>query len=555
MDNLVAEGRALLDRTRWVEARDTFRRAVDGSPGDPAALEGYAEACGWAGDGDEALRAASEAFAAYRARDDARGAGRVAILLATTTHDFRGDIPVARGWIKRARRLLEPLGPGEELATAHAIEAHLALFRTSDPVRGLEEARKAAEIARRANASAVEVVASALEGLALTSLGDVAKGTDLLDEASTALVSGELTDPALGSQLLCYVVAACDRTRDLERADSWCRTMIDLCDRWSIEGMVASCRTQYAGVLIARGTWTEAEAELLDALGALRDTRPGMAADAIVRLAELRRRQGRLEEAIALCEETEDPRLRAQAHPAVLLVRAELALDREDPRAAADLADRYLRAVPREDRSARAPGLELAVRTAVALGADDAPVDELREAAEAIGTRLVRGAALYAEGVWAAAHGDTAAAREALEDAVDRFADAGAPYEEARARRALAEVLAAAGRGPQAAREATAARDAFLRLGARGDVDRAGAILHAKLGAGRRDPAGLSDREREVIALLARGRSNEEIARELFLSVRTVERHVSNIYVKLGVEGRNARAAATDHAHRQGLVS
>jgi DNA-binding CsgD family transcriptional regulator len=54
----------------------------------------------------------------------------------------------------------------------------------------------------------------------------------------------------------------------------------------------------------------------------------------------------------------------------------------------------------------------------------------------------------------------------------------------------------------------------------------------------------LSAREREVMALVARGLSNEEIAERLFLSVRTVERHLSNVYVKLRVSGKAARAAA-----------
>lgn len=551
--DLATAGRSALSEARWEDARDLFGRASKLAPDDPAALEGYAEACAWTGDADGALRSGREAFRRYQERGDDLSAGRVAVLLGNATYDFRGDIAVARGWALRARRLLEGLGPTEELAVAYAFEAHLAIFRERDPLRALDRARAARAVARQIRDVETEMASLALEGLALTSLGEVAAGTALLDEASTALMAGQVRSPLLGSVLLCYVVAACDRTRDLERADAWCRTMTELCERWSIDGMVAACRTQYAGVLLSRGTWDEAEAELRAAADVLRVSRPGMAADAIVRLAELRRRQGRAREAEALCREADARTFRAQAYPAVLLVRGELALDRGDASEAADLAGRYLRAVPREDRALRAPGLELLVRAAAAARADVAPLDELRAAAAAIGTLPVLGAARLAEGIWLASRDDPAAARVALEDAVDLLIKAGTPYEEARARAALAGTLAAMGRMPLAEQEASTARETFAKLGARGDADRAAAVLHAKLPSAA-DPAGLSRREREVIRLLARGHANAEIAEALFLSVRTVERHVSNIYAKLGASGRTARVAATDHAHRTGLA-
>jgi DNA-binding NarL/FixJ family response regulator len=63
----------------------------------------------------------------------------------------------------------------------------------------------------------------------------------------------------------------------------------------------------------------------------------------------------------------------------------------------------------------------------------------------------------------------------------------------------------------------------------------------------------LTLREREVLRLLAQGRSNQEIAGELVLSVRTVERHISNVYAKIGASGRAARAAAASHAASLGI--
>jgi DNA-binding NarL/FixJ family response regulator len=113
------------------------------------------------------------------------------------------------------------------------------------------------------------------------------------------------------------------------------------------------------------------------------------------------------------------------------------------------------------------------------------------------------------------------------------------------------------GREPAARQEARIALDALLDLGASHEGERA-AVLARELGAGVpsavSDPAGLTAREREVIALIAAGASNADIAAELVLSVRTVERHVANIYDKVGAAGKAARATATAYAFRHDLA-
>jgi DNA-binding NarL/FixJ family response regulator len=131
---------------------------------------------------------------------------------------------------------------------------------------------------------------------------------------------------------------------------------------------------------------------------------------------------------------------------------------------------------------------------------------------------------------------------------VDRFERSRAPYDAAIARAMLARALSASGRGEHAHDQERLADEALQALGAvvptwirsRSTPDD--------------DPAGLSGREREILRLLATGHSNEDIARRLFVSIRTVERHVSNIYAKLGAEGRHARAVATAYAHEHALV-
>jgi LuxR family transcriptional regulator, maltose regulon positive regulatory protein len=557
VEQLLAEHRAAMGDSRWEEARAAAEAAAALATEEPRAAEAVAEAAFFAGDRVATFDEAERAFRLFRERDDARGAARVAITIANASYDFTGDMPVARGWVGRALRLLEGAEPSRELAFAYGFDGHLAIFRESRPRHALARAEQTADVARAIADPELEMTGVALQGLALSTLGRVAEGTALLDEACASLMAGEVEDRLFGALILCYVVAACDRTRDFERADAWCRAMTDLCTRWSIDSMVASCRTQYASVLLSRGTWGAAEAELESASSALEAERPGMAADAVVRLGELRRRQGRTEEAEAFAARADEETFRAQAYPAVILLRGRLALDRGDEVAALELARRFLRAVEPDDRVARAPGLELLVRAGAAVDPVEEEVvrgvEELGGIAAAIGTLPLKGSASFADGLVRAARGDVEGARRALEDAVDLFVRAGTPFEEAEARAALAGVLALGGDPHRADAEAKVAERTFSRLGAETSAARAAALVHAGPGT-TADPSGLSPREREVLALVGTGRTNEEIATDLFLSVRTVERHISNIYAKLGASGRSARVVAAEHARRLGLV-
>jgi len=258
-----------------------------------------------------------------------------------------------------------------------------------------------------------------------------------------------------------------------------------------------------------------------------------------VRLAELRRRQGRRDEAATLLEQCDTHRLAP-------VVRGTLALERGDARAAVEEAERYLRRVGEQDRFERVPALELLVRALLARGdvaGAERAVVELEQIAATVGTRPLRGAALLARGRLQAKD-DPEAAPASLEDAADLFRESGVRYEAALARHELAGVLRALGRDGAAEQAANTVRAELAALG-------------VELEAPPPRPSdrnGLTRREREVLRLLAQGRSNEEIAAELVLSVRTVESHVASVYAKIGVGGRTARAAATAFALANGLA-
>jgi ATP/maltotriose-dependent transcriptional regulator MalT len=527
----LTEGRQALAEARWGDAKSAFEAALAEEGESAAALEGLGIAHRWLGDVGPMFRTTARAYRLYRRGGDAQAAARVATQLALGEMYFRMEPAVARGWIARAERLLDGLGPTPELALVHTVKASLQLGLDKDLGAALSQARRARELARAAAAFDVEMMALATEGLALVCGGDVEVGMRLLDEAAAAAVGGEMEDPDAISTACCALIDACKRVRDFDRACQWCDQVTDLCERWSDRLTFAACRAHYADVLIWRGSWADAEAQLVANLGPLSAIHPMRLADSLVRLAELRRRQGRLLEAGDLLAQAEN-------HWLAPLVAAALALDRDQPQEAAHAAERYLRRAPRELVTERAAGLEQLARAAIGIGdlatAHTAEA-ELEEIAERIGADPVRGSAAFVAGTVAASEGRLDDARRMLEDAVDLFASSGGRYEVARTRRELGAVLARLGQEQAASRELRTAAAELSSLGAAA----AGAV---------RNPAGLSPREQEVLRLIARGCSNQEIAAGLFLSGRTVERHVSNIYDKIGATGKSARAAAASYA-------
>ena len=544
------EGREALERRSFTEARAAFARAVADDPSADA-YEGLGDAASMLDDGDAAIDAYEEAFRRHRADGDDAAAARVAVWLAVAFHDFRGQVAVTRGWLARARSLTadDPDAAGIH-ALAIGLEGYMTLLRESQPRAALPAIMEARRLAHDQGETGPEMTMLALEGLAHVTLGDVDKGMLLLDEASAAVAAGEVPEPVFASTIYCFVINACERVRDVDRAGQWCDTMAAYCARVGDETMGQQCRTLYAGVLLSRGIWGEAEQTLQEATQRLRLTRPAMAADGLVRLADLRRRQGRLEEASALYTEVDADPFRAQGEPLATLGRGEFALARGDAVGAADDAERYLRMLDDDDLARRAGGLELLARARAAggePGAAQRAAADLQAVAQRLGTVAVKASADLASGVASLAAGELERARVSLEDAVDGFDRAGAPYDAALARAMLAAGLAASGRTDRAETEQAAADQAFDALGAARPawIPRTGQAA---------DVSGLSARERELLGLIAMGLSNEEIAQRLFLSIRTVERHVSNIYAKLGLEGRHARAGATAYAHEHALV-
>ncbi len=208
-------------------------------------------------------RRASAPIACIVERDDRRGAARVAVWLAWDYWAFRGEHAVANGWLQRARRLLEGQPECAERAWLELREGSLALFEERRPrPRASPRRRRHPRRAGRRAASTSRCSAASVQGLALVASGAVAEGMRALDEVNAAVVAGELHDLVAIGLACCYMIAACERVRDYDRAVQWCTRLKAFCANWGLRPLFAVCRTQYASICMWRGTWIEAEQEL-----------------------------------------------------------------------------------------------------------------------------------------------------------------------------------------------------------------------------------------------------------------------------------------------------
>jgi DNA-binding NarL/FixJ family response regulator len=453
---------------------------------------------------------------------------------------FRGDLAPAMGWVARGGRLLEERRRDR---VEHAWLLMLtALPRLFDGDAGVSASFvEAEEIAERFADPDASMFARLGLGYSLILQGRVAEGMALLDEVMVSVTAGEVA-PMLAGIAYCQVIDLCQAVFDLRRAREWTEALTRWCD--SQPDMVpfrGNCLVHRCEIFQLHGAWTDAlesarrACEWLagppawDALGA-----------AHYQLAEIQRLRGELEAAEASYRRASmagrDP------EPGMSLLR--LAQGRTD------LALPATRRALDEAQDPIARSRLLPAYVEVLLGVGDvesarAAADELAAIAEQLDAAYLDAVAAEASGAVLLGEGDPRAALTTLRGAHRSWRDLDAPHRAARVRLLIAVACREVGDGASAELEFEAARTALEELGARPDLER---LAHL---AGSPRPGGLSRREREVLALVAAGRTNRAIAAELFISEKTVARHVSNIFTKLGL---SSRAEATAYAYKHGLA-
>ena len=289
---LIATGRSALRQGDHAAARDAYSRALEVEESGTV-LAGLAEAAYLDHDHDAAIDAFERAYSAFRDSDDPTGAARIAGTLGYLHGMIRGDRAVMGGWISRAQTVLEGT---EETAEAGWVEQFKGMFAGPAAEREVHF-RAAVELARRYGARDLELDALAYLGATLVHDDRVEEGMVHLDEALAGVSGREVDDFLVLAEVFCQLFSACEHAHDVGRADEWIRVGESIAARRQIPDVSAFCRTHYGGLLTAAGRWPEADTALTDAVRLWSIGPKGQRGAALIRLADLRLRQGRFEEA------------------------------------------------------------------------------------------------------------------------------------------------------------------------------------------------------------------------------------------------------------------
>ena len=539
------QGRIAYERRAWGDAFEALSAAKAAGPLEADDVERLAWSALFTGRDERSHEAFAELHERRLEAGDRLAAARAALWLGLRLMSL-GEVARASGWLAKAQRLVEQAG-GDSVERGYLMLPQVfRLTAARDHEAARAAAAEAATIGDRHGDRDLGALARNLEGRSLVRLGRISEALPLLDEAMLAVTGGQLS-PLVTGLVYCSVIAACQQIYALDRAREWTAALRAWCEAQpQLMTFAGACLIHRSEILQLGGAWPEAVEEARRATTHLAPTADVEAGNAFFQEGELHRLRGQLAEAeqayARASERGRDPQ------PGLALLR--LAQGRVDLAAAA--MKRVLLAT--NDPLQRMRFLPAHVEIMLAggeLGEARRAAEELVALAERFGMDMLDAIARYAQGAVALAEGDARGAIEPLRRAQETWQRVRAPYLAARARLLVARAFAALGDRDGAALEREGARNVFVQLGAVPDVAACEASDATPSTAAAPDAHGLSPRELEVLRLVATGKTNKIIAGELFLSEKTVDRHVSNIFVKLEV---SSRAAATGWAYRHGLV-
>ena len=532
----VAKGRECFEASAWSNAYGELSAADQGASLDAADLELLAVSAYMLGRDEEYVSALERAHREHLAAGDVPRAVRCAFWIGHSML-FRGQTAHAAGWFGRAQRLLAEADADCVECGYLLIPRWLEQIARGDYESGLETATVAAAIGERFGDPDLVWIARDEQGRALAQQGRLDEALRLVDEVLVAAEAGELS-PRMTGIVYCNTIAFCRDAYALRHAREWTDALSRWCDRQG--GMVAHlglCLVHRAEIAHLRGEWGDALEEAKEAAdrftrGVLNELACGKAHYLQGEVHRLRGRFGAAEDAYRAAS-----RSGYEPQPGLALLRL------AEGNVAGALAAMRRALGETGPPLARAALLPAWVEILIAAGA----VEEAREGCEELdqiasrhGSDVIGALAAQSRAAVALVEARPERALADVRSALSLWRELNAPYEVGRARVLIALSCRALGDDESARMELDVARDVFSRLDARPDLERVDRLLR-KRGAG--DAYGLTARERQVLSLLATGRSNREIAAVLVISEHTVARHVQNIFGKLGVSSRTAAGA------------
>jgi DNA-binding CsgD family transcriptional regulator len=542
-------GRACYERGEWNDALESLALEDESQPLDLDDLHRLAWSAGLTARDEPMLAAQERLYHGYLESGQNLPAARAAFWTGVRVL-ARGEAARASGWLTRAQRLIE-------LHSKDCVEQGYLLLPLAQRHINSRELEQALDCAERAGVigerfAERDLIAFArnLQGRALIALGRVERGLALLDESMVAVTSGELS-PIVTGIVYCSSIVSCHRVFALERVREWTVALSTWCAAHPQLGMFTGhCLVHRAEVMELAGSWAEAVDEARRAVQrCVRDIERDAAGRAHYLQAEIHRVRGEVD--LAENAYREASRCGFEPQPGLALLR----LAQGDVNAAASASRRMIAAT--REQLARTRFLPAHVEIMLATGDIDearAASRELDQAAATINTEVLHAIAAHACGSLNLAAGNAQAVLDPVRRAFAFWQQLGAPYLAARLRVLLSRACAALGDVEGARLELECAFEVFERLGARPDLAAVESLMvgldEVGKGASKRI-CGLTERELQVLRLIASGKTNKSIARELSLSEKTVDRHVSNIFAKTGV---NSRAAATAFAYERKLI-
>ncbi|MGH2826242.1 MAG: LuxR C-terminal-related transcriptional regulator [Actinomycetota bacterium] len=527
----------------WMDAFNALVLADEAAPLGAEDLWLLAMSAYLIGRDDDNLRAIDRAYRAHLETGEVLRAARAAFWLGFRLLD-RGEMGKATGWLGRSGRLVEREGHDCVERGYLLLPVVLQKLFAGEYEASSASAADATEIGERFGDADLTALALHLQGCARIKQGQVDDGLALLDEAMVAVTTDELS-PVVTGLIYCSVIEACREVYAVRRSQEWTVALTQWCEgQPDLVPYAGQCLVHRAEIMQLHGAWRDALEEARRATERLaRGVDQPASAAALYQQGEIHRLLGEF----AAAEEAflDASRRGLEPQPGLALLR--LAQGNNDAAAAA------IRRVVGEttDSLERARLLPAYIEIMLATGDPDGARSaclELGEIAEGYASGVLGAMASGATGAIELAEGNARSALVSLRHAEQVWKEFGAPYEVARVRELIGLACDTLGDHDTAALELDAARGAFEHLGAAPDFARVDSLTrHAPSG----DNQGLAPRELQVLRLVAAGKTNKAIAAELVVSERTVDRHVSNVFAKLGV---SSRAAATAFAYEHRLV-